>query len=215
MNRWVRGVAIMAGGSLFLIISGCGSPPSSGGSRAPSSVSESPFTSSPSASVSFPGPSGTSEPDEQLPTPGGPFPSQSAVAPSPVASQPPTGSCNSPALAHVWDPSRLVTLSSCITVSGTIAGVNVSHDGDFHVLVRLDAGQTCSGGDCLNSVNMSNSYGDLVVEVICAVPAGVAACNGYTNTLNPPPVGSHTNVTGPWVMDKSTGWNEIHPVTSF
>ncbi len=118
-------------------------------------------------------------------------------------------------MAHVWSPSRLVVMNACVTVSGIIVGSSLSHDGDYHVLVRLDSGQTCGGQGCLNGVNMSRAYGDLVVEVVCAVPAGVPACSGYSNPLTVPPDGTHTTVTGPWVLDKSTGWNEIHPVEAF
>jgi hypothetical protein len=178
------------------------------------SASGEPASSLGTPTATFAGPSGSSEPDEQLPVPAnGAIPSPTAPQ-SPGGTQPPAGTCSSNPMAHVWDPSRLVILSSCVTVAGTIAATDVSHDGDFHVLIRLDAGQSCAGGNCLNSVNMGNSYGDLMVEVICAVPAGVAACSGYQNTINPPPVGSHVVVTGPWVTDKSTGWNEIHPVES-
>ena len=74
-------------------------------------------------------------------------------SPSPVASRSPT-TCGDPH-AHVYSPDRLRLLAACVTVTGTIQSETPQPDGDFHVRLRLDAGQTCAGQPCLNGGNTS------------------------------------------------------------
>jgi len=85
-------------------------------------------------------------------------------------------------------------------------------DGDWHIGLRLNAGQE----SLLNAKNVSEQQGNLVAEIVCAVPItqadAVSACASYTNTIPVPAVGAHISVTGPFVLDADHGWNEIHPV---
>src|SRR5207302_3835101 len=122
-------------------------------------------------------------------------------------------------MAHVYSPDRLRVLNPCVTVAGIVDLVRAEADGDYHVRIHLDAGQRCAGQDCLDAANVSQQGGDLVVEPVCehaiTQADATAACSGYHNTLSIPPVGAHTTVTGPWVLDQYHGWNEIHPAEMF
>lgn len=120
-----------------------------------------------------------------------------------------------PGLPHVYNPDRLKVLNPCVTVTGTVDLVRSEADGDYHVRLHLEPGQLCAGQNCLDATNMSQQAGDLVVEPVCehsiSQADAVSACSGYHNTEMVPPVGTHTTVTGPWVLDQDHGWNEIHP----
>ena len=141
--------------------------------------------------------------------------------PAPESSTAPT-SANQPALsascgdphAHVYSPDRLQLLAPCVTVTGVVDAVRSERDGDYHVLLRLDPGEE----KYLNAKNASE-LGDLVLEPVCEVTVtqadAIAACAGYSNPLRVPPVGSRISVTGPWVLDRDHGWQEIHPVFAF
>ncbi|SRR6266568_8310431 len=144
-----------------------------------------------------------------------------AVVPSiPSPSSPsPTGPvCTADPKAHVYSPDRLELLAACVGVAGTIEEESSQPDGDYHVRLRLDPGQTCSGQPCLDGRNVSELGGDLLLEPVCENPVtrkdAVAACQGYHNPLVLPPVGSHVAAVGPFVLDIDHGWNEIHPLES-
>ena len=199
--------------SLFVVAvaaaaaTGAGSSKNSGGSAAgvASSTSSREATSKPA-----PSPTAASTPTSTtVPT------AAAAAAPSgPTAS-----SCVPNPMEHVYNPDRLRVLNPCVTVSGTIALVRSEADGDFHVRMALDPGQLCAGQDCLNDINRSQQAGDLIVEPVCehsiTQADAMPACSGYHNPLVIPPVGTHTTVTGPWVLDLDHGWNEIHPAENF
>ncbi len=60
-------------------------------------------------------------------------------------------------------------------------------------------------------------YGDLVVEIICALPItqsdAMSACQNYTNNITIPSIDDHITVTGPYILDTAHyNWAEIHPV---
>ena len=119
--------------------------------------------------------------------------------------------------AHVYHPDRLQVLNPCATVTGTIVRIRVEPDGDFHIQLRPDPTSLDSkGGHWVNAGNVSGQGGYLVLEPVCENPVTQAdaatACQGYHNPITVPPVGSHVTVTGPWVLDKDHGWQEIHPV---
>jgi hypothetical protein len=120
--------------------------------------------------------------------------------------------------AHVYSPDRLQLLASCVAVTGTIDLESAQADGDYHVRLHLDPGQTCGGQPCLDAENLSQQGGDLILEPVCENPItqadAMAACQGYHNPLVIPPVGSHVTVTGPFVLDTNHGWREIHPLES-
>lgn len=120
--------------------------------------------------------------------------------------------------AHVYSPDRLQLLAPCIELTGTIDSKTPEADGDYHIRLRLDPGQTCAGQPCLDARNVSDQADDLILEPVCENPItqadAVAACQGYDNPLVLPSVGSHVSVMGPFVVDTDHGWNEIHPLES-
>lgn len=140
------------------------------------------------------------------------FPSQSNQ-PAAATSATPGVTCGDPH-SHVYSPDRLRLLSPCVTVSGVIDAIRTERDGDLHVLLRLDPGQS----RFLNAENALEE-GDLVLEPVCVnrptQADAVSACSGYTNPLTIPAVGSHVSATGAWVLDLDHEWLEIHPVASF
>ncbi len=88
-------------------------------------------------------------------------------------------------------------------------------DGESHVRLALDSQYS----NLTNSANDQYQYGDLVVEIICALPItqsdAVSACQNYTNTITIPTVNDHITITGPYVLDREHyNWAEIHPVYS-
>lgn len=129
-----------------------------------------------------------------------------------------TSQCSTDAYAHVYSPDRLQLLAACIKLTGTIDSETPQADGDYHVRLRIDPGQTCAGQPCLDPKNLSDQAGDLILEPVCENPISqadaVAACQGYHNPLVLPAVGSHVLVMGPFVLDSDHGWNEIHPLES-
>ena len=150
-----------------------------------------------------------------------------APSPSPSPSASPTTACDSSIAAHVYNPARLIVKQDCISVTGVIVdatatqskkepdGVRHEADGDTHGWLKVDPGFE----NLLNAGNMSDEGGNLVFEIICKYPVtqtdAKAACQGYTDHVTLPPVGSHVRIVGRFVQDTLHGqWNEIHPVTS-
>jgi chitodextrinase len=124
--------------------------------------------------------------------------STSACPPPP----PSASSCPGNPKQGVQAPSALTVLDSaspCRTATGRVVASHIEHDGDCHVNIALDA----QFQGLLNSVNGSAALGQLITEVIPNHPLSI------------PTVGSRVSILGTWVNDKSTGWNELHPVWSF
>jgi hypothetical protein len=124
-------------------------------------------------------------------------------------------SCSDPdsISSHVYNPYRLTIIKSCITASGIVENVFSEADGDYHVRLALDSQYS----NLTNSANDQYQYGDLVVEIICALPItqsdALSACQNYTNNITIPNVNDHITVTGPYVLDtEHSNWAEIHPV---
>jgi hypothetical protein len=68
--------------------------------------------------------------------------------------------------------SRLKIIDACITVTGNIVAMRPEEDGDIHILLRLDPGQS----QLLNAKNRSGQKGNLVIEPICTkAPTGGSA----------------------------------------
>ncbi len=114
--------------------------------------------------------------------------------------------------SHVYNPYRLQIIKSCITASGVVDNVLQEADGDYHVRLALD-----SQYSNLTNAGNQHQYGDLVVEIICALPIpqsdAVSACQNYTNNITIPSINDHITVTGPYVLDTNHyNWAEIHPV---
>jgi len=115
--------------------------------------------------------------------------------------------------SHVYNPYRLTIVKSCITASGVVDNVLQEADGDYHVRLALDSQYS----NLTNAANDQYQYGDLVVEIICALPItqsdAVSACQNYTNSITIPSISDHITVTGPYVLDTNHyNWAEIHPV---
>ena len=115
--------------------------------------------------------------------------------------------------SHVYNPYRLTIVKSCITASGVVDNVLQEADGDYHVRLALDSQYS----NLTNSANNQYQYGDLIVEIICALPItqpdAVSACQNYTNSITVPSINNHITVTGPYVLDTNhSNWAEIHPV---
>lgn len=125
----------------------------------------------------------------------------------------PAGRCDATLWKHVYNPSRLVQMKSCLVVTGTIRESSVDDDGDQHFLLELDRGQE----KLLNKRNMKKKDGFLVVEIVCANPVKLkkvkGVCTGYHNPVQIPTVGAHVRVTGSYVIDGHNGWAEIHPAS--
>jgi SH3 domain-containing protein len=139
----------------------------------------------------------------------------------------PSTECDPSISTHVYHPNRLIVKQDCIAVAGTIVdatapqskhqadGTRHEKDGDTHGWLKLDSGFE----NLLNSGNMNDEDGNLVFEIICRFPVtqtdAKVGCQGYTDRVSLPPVGSHVRVVGRFVQDTFHGqWNEIHPVTS-
>jgi hypothetical protein len=125
-------------------------------------------------------------------------------------------SCSDPysTESHIYNPDRLVVYRDCQTVSGIVDRVIVEADGDYHIRLGLDTAYQ----NLTNSVNDSDQYGDLVLEIVCAnnvsQPDAIDACQNYVNHVTVPQEGQHIIATGPYVLDTGHGWTEIHPVYS-
>lgn len=138
-----------------------------------------------------------------------------SAAPSPVG-----GVCQD--MTHVYNPSRLTVYSPCEHVMGIVEIIRTEADGDYHILVHVDPGLIDPhGGSWINACNTTclggAEHGDLVTEPVCehnvTQSDAVSACVGYTNPAGIPKVGDHVLVSGPWVLDQTHGWLEVHPAT--
>lgn len=125
--------------------------------------------------------------------------------------------CNQSLWSHVYSPERLKLVNPCISVTGVIERITPEPDGDLHILVKLD-----SQYSNLTKDNMANTIfqeGNLVVEAICQhetiLSGPKAACSNFHQDLTVPPVGTHVEVVGSYVLDQGHfSWAEIHPVTA-
>jgi len=125
-----------------------------------------------------------------------------------------TSQCSDPdsISSHVYNPYRLNIVKSCITASGVVDNVLQEADGDYHVRLRVD-----SQYSNLTNAGNQHQYGDLVVEIVCALPVtqpdAVSTCQNYTNNITIPSINDHITVTGPYVLDTNHyNWAEIHAV---
>ena len=127
-------------------------------------------------------------------------------APAPAASV-----CRDPT-EHVYHPYRLQLRNRCLTVTGSVFAVRSEPDGDYHILLKLDAPYA----NLINSANVSGEHGDLVLEPVCELPVtqqdAIASCAGVAPPIARPAVGSHVSATGAYVLDVDHGWMELHPL---
>jgi hypothetical protein len=125
------------------------------------------------------------------------------------------GKCDESLWDHVYNPSRLQVVDSCITIAGTIDSIRAEKDGDLHIRLSVDSQYSL----LINQANKDNQFGDLVLEPICVrevtQASAIAACQNFRQVIDIPPVGTHVKVTGSYVLDREhNGWAEIHPITS-
>jgi len=143
-----------------------------------------------------------------------------ATSPEPLSSSSVTvsestpGKCNDSLWNHVYNPSRLEIVDTCITLTGVIDSIRSERDGDLHIRLRLDPPHA----HLVNQANQENQFGDLVLEPICigkvTQATAITACQNFHQNIDIPSVGSHVQVIGSYVLDKEHGeWAEIHPVT--
>jgi hypothetical protein len=125
--------------------------------------------------------------------------------------------CDQSLWKHVYQPARLRLVDPCITITGTITKIGLDPDGDTHVLLAPDPQFL----QCVNNVNVKQLNGNLMVEAVCfhhikpSLIDANAACQNYQSNIVIPPLHSHVQITGSYVIDTETGgWAEIHPVTS-
>jgi hypothetical protein len=139
--------------------------------------------------------------------------SPSRITPSSVPTS--SNGCDQTLWNHVYNPARLQVVDNCKSVTGVIESKRVEKDGDFHIRVKLDP----QFSNLINSANIKNQFGDLVVEPICVNKVtqadAISACQNFRQNISIPPIGSHVKVIGSYVLDTEHGnWAEIHPVTS-
>ena len=139
--------------------------------------------------------------------------SPSPIIPSSVSTS--SNRCDQTLWNHVYNPTRLQVVDKCKSVTGVIESKRVEKDGDYHIRVKLDP----KFSNLINPANIKNQFGHLVVEPICVNKVtqadAISACQNFHQNISVPPIGSHVNITGSYVLDKEHGnWAEIHPVTS-
>jgi len=134
-----------------------------------------------------------------------------AVVPPPAANP----QCNTSLWPHMHDVQRIKIVTACVTVTGVIATVGSSDDGDIDMQLTLDAGF----GNLLNNGNVTKLNGNLQIEAICQapvhsdVPDAQRTCANFSGTVPIPAVGTHVRVTGVYVLDSDHGWMEVHPIS--
>jgi len=134
--------------------------------------------------------------------------------------------CRSDPHAGVHDPQRLVVMSPCVQVDGVVfpRAPELNTDGDVTWNLKPDPSQTWM----MDAKNVSE--GGLHIEVVPADQPGCTAaklakltatlaaegakpnlgsCTGANVIF--PPMNAHVRIIGPFVYDRWTSWNEIHP----
>jgi hypothetical protein len=72
-----------------------------------------------------------------------------------------TPTCDKSLWQHVFLPTRLHIVNSCISTTGVIKNIHVENDGDFHIKLLAD------NSSLINQANFKFENGDLVLEAIC------------------------------------------------
>lgn len=131
----------------------------------------------------------------------------------PAMAAPAPGCRDGDPLENVRDPKRLRVLRRCVTATGKVHFAQQEKDGDIHISLALDRKHRY----LLNDGNRRKHHGTLVVEIVPADQPGCrkgervryGRCTGAD--VRTPRKGERVRVTGPWVLDRPHGWNEIHP----
>ncbi len=116
---------------------------------------------------------------------------------------------------YVYGPARLAVQATCLRITGTVQAVRHESDGDFHILIAVDAPYR----HLLTPANQGEELGDLVVEPICVHTVtqadAIAICASDPDPLRPPfpSVGERVWMEGRYVFDLDHGgWAELHPL---
>ena len=72
-----------------------------------------------------------------------------------------TPTCDKSLWQHVFLPTRLHLVNSCISATGVIKSIYVENDGDFHIKLLAD------NSSLINQANIKFENGDIVLEAIC------------------------------------------------
>jgi len=134
-----------------------------------------------------------------------------AVAPPPTANP----QCDASLWPHMHDVQRIKIITACQTVTGVIAKVGSSDDGDIDMQLTLDS----EFRNLLNNGNITKLNGNLQIEAICQapvhpdVPDAQRTCANFSGTVPIPAVGTRVRLTGVHVLDSDHGWMEIHPIS--
>lgn len=120
--------------------------------------------------------------------------------------------CDPTLWSHVYNPSRLQVVSSCVEVTGSVVLVRKEADGDAHIQLALDP----QFANMTNGANDNAQGGNLILEPICVFPVtqqdAIAACAGFKSPVSVPGVGQRVDTWGVYVLDTSPnhGWMEVH-----
>lgn len=124
--------------------------------------------------------------------------------------------CDTTLLKHVYHPTRLKMIASCIEVTGTMHHTKPEADGDDHIQLRVDP----QFADLLNDRNKTVQANSLIIEPVCQGPVtqpdAISSCRDFHSPVEVPARGTKVRVLGRFVLDTEAdhGWTEIHPVTS-
>lgn len=115
---------------------------------------------------------------------------------------------------HVYDPARLFLIQPCVEISGVIERIDQMGDGDNHIYFKPDKKYP----KLVNIFNQIFAGSNIIGEVVCLKKDQIEreakeVCEGYTNKIEVPKLGSHVKMYGFYVLDKGVGWMEIHPVS--
>ena len=114
---------------------------------------------------------------------------------------------------RVYHPERLQIVKNCIEITGTIKAVAQFGDGDAHILLLPDQ----KYAKLVNFFNKLYDRDSLILEIVCQGEIEekeiADTCHGYQNQISRPIPGKHIRVWGDYVIDKTYGWAEIHPVS--
>jgi hypothetical protein len=89
--------------------------------------------------------------------------------------------CDQSLWNHDYNPTRLQVVAPCKSVVGVIESKRVEKDGDYHIRVKLDP----PFSNLINSANMKNQFGDLVVGTNLCKQSNSSRCYFSLSKLSP------------------------------
>lgn len=125
-----------------------------------------------------------------------------------------TDGCDESLSNHIYNPGRLEVVDRCISVTGTVAKVEKSADGDYVIHVIPDKGYEV----LTNEHNFDQHEGALPVRAICQHKdkEKKTECSGLNKEIAIPAKGARVRVVGTYVLNRTTIYaaGEIYPATS-